>query len=212
MLDDIIPLAPAPFFAIQIDCHLIQEKTFGKKHLLPDLTSLSDSSSFAEVFLGWNREGVALRFIVDPPFDQPSFPDLQKGDSIELFFDTRDVKTTGYTTKFCHHFYILPALIENGEESLQAGEITRFRTEDVHELCDSSKITIQVAFSKKKRVIDVLIPADCLHGFEPNQFDRLGFTYRLNRHEGERQYFSASSDDFSIEQQPSLWASLKLID
>lgn len=211
-LDEVVPFSPAHFFALQIDCLAIQGKAFTKKHLLPDLSFFYADPNFADVYIGWSREGIALRFVVETPFDEPTFPDLQKGDSIELFFDTRDVKTTGYTTRFCHHFYILPVpLAENGE-AIQAGEVTRFRTEDVHELCDSSKIIVQAAQEKKKRVIDVLLPAECLYGYDPLQVNRMGFTYRLNRRDSRKQFFSASSEDFSIEQQPSLWASLKLVE
>lgn len=211
-LDEVAPFSPAHFFTLQVDCSSIKGKAFTKKHLLPDFSFFYEDSSFADVYMGWSQEGVALRLIVDTPFDQPAFPDLQRGDSIELFLDTRDVKTTGYTTRFCHHFYILPAPLDGNEEPIQAGEVTRFRTEDVHELCDSSKISVQTSQEKKKRTIDVLIPSECLYGFDPVQFGRLGFTYRLNRQDGRKQFFSTSSDDFPIEQQPSLWASLKLVE
>lgn len=178
-----------------------------KKHLLPDLSSFHGHPSFAEVSLGWDRGGLYVLVNVKGNFDHPGFPDLIGSDSIELFFDTRDVKTTGFTNRFSHHFFFLPEPIEVNSEWIQAGELTHFRTEDRHELCDPASLKIE----KKKGIIKIFIPSESLHGYDPTQFGRLGFTYRINRKNGSKQNFSASDADFSIESQPSLWSSLKLI-
>jgi hypothetical protein len=50
-----------------------------------------------------------------------------------------------------------------------------------------------------------------LYGYDPKQFDRVGFTYRINRHGGNPQHFAVVSKDYQIDQQPSLWGSIKLI-
>ena len=97
--------------------------------------------------------------------------------------------------------------MQTNGESVQAGEATRFRTEDAHELCDSSTLEIQ---KTKKGKFEIFIPAACLHGYDPTQFSRLGFSYRINRMGQGGQVFSANDEDFKIEQQPSLWASLEL--
>ncbi|MCH9627228.1 MAG: hypothetical protein S4CHLAM2_08630 [Chlamydiales bacterium] len=203
MLEELVPLAPVHFFQIQADC--LYGKRVGDKHVLPDLSALTGQKSFAYLFLAWNEGGVRLRIEVEGSFTEPDFPNFQTADSIELFFDTRDVKTSGFNTRFCHHFYFLPIAVQNNGDSIQAGEVTRFRTEDRHELCDASQLEIKKVKTGK---FDILIPAECLHGYDPSQFNRLGFTYRINRINGASQIFSAHDEDFSIEQQPSLWASL----
>ena len=91
---------------------------------------------------------------------------------------------------------------------MQAGEVTRFRTEDVHKLCNPSSLKIKKV---KKGKFEIFIPTECLYGYDVNVFNQLGFTYRINRINSTSQFFSAHDQDFSIEQQPSLWASLKLI-
>lgn len=212
-MEDLIPLNPIHFFSIELPCFYLKKnegRKWEKKHLLADLSSFQGEHSFAEVFLGWNEEGIHAEISVAAPFDTVRLPDYYQGDYIEFFFDTRDVKSTGYTTRFCHHFYFLPTLPEESEEWAQAAEVTRFRTEDKHELCDSAKLFIDSKKEKKMQVIKIFIPAECLYGYDPSQFDRLGFTYRIGRQNGQEQYFSASDEDFSIEQQPSLWASLTL--
>jgi hypothetical protein len=56
----------------------------------------------------------------------------------------------------------------------------------------------------------IFIPSQALYGYDVKQFDRLGFTYRINRTGGKPQHFSVNSQDYQIEQQPSLWSSISL--
>jgi len=211
MLDELVPLEPVHFFALQCDCYYLKKKQFEKKHLLPNLASFYEERSLAVVSIGWNEKGIALLITINGRFNEPDFPNFLAADSVELFFDTRDVKTTGYSTRFCHHFYFLPDPVQVDGNLVQAGEITRFRTDEVHELCDPDLLSIETSEDKRSRSMHIFIPSECLYGYDSNQFDRLGFTYRINRRNGARQFFSASSADFQIEAQPSLWASLKLI-
>jgi hypothetical protein len=213
-MEDFVPLTPVNFFQIQADCHRV-EKGFPKsqgvrqrKYLLPDVSSLCAEYPFAEVSLGWNTEGVEAFVQVSQPFQKVSYPDVSRGDSVELFFDTRDVKTAVYNTRFCHHFFFLPEAVEGHI----AGEITRFRTEDTHELCDPQELKVKAAFKSTGYSLQIFIPAACLQGYEPEQFDRLGFTYRINRPNSSAQHFSVVSDDYQIDQQPSLWSSLRLVE
>lgn len=205
MLEELVPLVPVHFFQVQSDCY------FGKKiltkHRLPDLSIFSRKHPFAEVSIAWNQEGLLLLIAIEGSFNQPDFPNFQYADSIELLFDTRDVKTTGFTTRFCHHFYFLPEPFLNNGDRVQAGEVTRFRTEDRHELCEGSKLEIKKI---KKGKFEIFIPSECLYGYDPSQFNRLGFTYRINRLDHSSQQFSVLDEDFPIEGQPSLWASLEL--
>ncbi len=127
------------------------------------------------------RGGMCVQVVVKGSFNEPQFPNFQAGDSVELFFDTRDVKTSGFNTKFCHHFYFLPEAIENEGEAIQAGEATRFRTEDVHELCSPQLLEVKTTKGGKEVKMDIFIPKECLHGYDPSLFERLGFTYRINR-------------------------------
>lgn len=212
--NDSFSLAPVSFFQLSANCHYLQNGSkFPKlnkkseKYLLPNTSALCGEHSFAQVFMGWNEESIELLVNIDQPYRECSYPEILRGDSVELMLDTRDVKTSGYNTRFCHHFFFLPEAIEGH----QAAEITRFRTEDVHELCDSQDIKIKTQFNSKSYEMHILIPNQSLYGYDPDQFDRLGFTYRINRRGGNPQHFSVISEDFQIEQQPSLWASLTLV-
>lgn len=207
-----ITLAPANFFQISADCRRLPAKgSFPRiekeaDYQLPDLTDLTGDESFAEVAMGWSREGLEFSVNVQEKVERVTYPTVHNGDSIELFIDTRDVKTSGFNTRFCHHFFFLPEAVDGK----QAGELTKFRTEDKHDWCDPRDLEIKVKKSSKGYVAKIFIPAQCLHGYDPGECDHIGFTYRINRYGEIPQHFSVDSEDYQIEQQPSLWSSITL--
>lgn len=211
--DEGFSLTPINFFQINLNCMELEKpfpsliKGKGNKYLLPSTAALTDDETFATFFMGWSKNGIELLISVEKPVESCFYPTITKGDSVELFFDTRDVKTSGFNTKFCHHFYFLPEIVEGHK----MGEITKFRTEDAHELTDSSELELKVKSSSKGYSLEIFIPKQCLHGYDPEQFSQLGFTYRMNRFHGEPQHFSAVTAEYQIEQQPSLWSSLTLV-
>ncbi|MBA3721843.1 MAG: hypothetical protein H0W88_05525 [Parachlamydiaceae bacterium] len=203
-------LTPVNFFALAFDCHYLAKKDSAPsftKCLLPNTTNLCHEYSFAKVAMGWHEDGLAFHLQIDQPFIKSTFPDVTRGDSIELMIDTRDLKSAGFNTRFCHHFYFLPKPVDEHHY----GEITRFRTEDRHDLCDSHLLQFEPQFGKDGYKVKIFIPSQCLYGYDPKQFDRLGFTYRINRTGGKPQHFSVISQEYQIDQQPSLWSSLRLI-
>lgn len=212
-MENFVSITPVNFVQIQADCHYIEPgfpQLVGKEfqsHRLPDTSTLCHEASFATIALGWNLEGLEVSASVSVPYQQAMFPNLMQGDSLELFFDTRDVKSVGFNTRFCHHFYFLPKEVEGRI----AGEITRFRTEEAHELCDPMELKVFSEIKKNGYQIKIFIPSHCLFGYDPQQFDRVGFTYRMNRMKGPPQHFCIVSEDYSIEQQASLWSSLRLV-
>ena len=214
-MEELTPITPVNFFQMSLECrHLDLGGNFPrlngksrKKFLLPDTSALCHEEHFADVTMGWKKEGIEFLFNVDKKFEEAYYPDVVRGDSVEIFIDTRDVKTSGYNTRFCHHFFFLPEAVEGH----QAGELTHFRTEDVHELCDPNELKIKAHVKANQYVLHAWIPRECLFGYDPEQFDRLGFSYRINRPYWESQHFSVVTEDYQLEQQPSLWSSLRLV-
>lgn len=214
-MEELSPLTPVNFFQLSLPCRyltsngkfpLLTEKN-ADDYLLPDTSVLCNEEHFADVAMGWNEEGLEFYFNVEKSFEEANYPDVVRGDSVELFIDTRDVKTSGFNTRFCHHFFFLPEAVEGH----QAGEITHFRTEDAHDLCEASDLKIKSTVKKSKYVIHCQIPHRCLIGFDPKQFDRLGFAYRINRPYWESQHFCVVTEDYQLEQQPSLWSHMRMI-
>lgn len=205
--DDFIPLAPLNFFQLNIEVPYrspTAKTKLSKKYYLPDTTHLADEEPFGSIAMAWSEQGLLFELTTDIAFNEPQYPRLEDGDSVELFIDTRDLKSAGFNTRFCHHFFFLPAAVDG----IQVGEVTHFRTEDSHELCDPSDLSLTAL---GKRHWKFFIPSDCLFGYDPQQFDRLGFSYRLNRSGGASQHFAVTGDEYSIDQQPALWSRLRLV-
>ena len=214
-MEEFPAINPLNFFQLTADCRRLPKAASSifqltpKNHhvfLLPNTCGVTGSLHFADIAMGWDKEGIEVYVNVNKKFDKCSFPDISNGDALELFIDTRDVKSAGYATKFCHHFFVLPESVDGN----QAGEITRFRGEDTHEICNPSDIKVKAHFLTNSYFLQIFIPAQCLHGYDPDQFNRMGFTYRVHRFGGSVQDFSVVSSDYAIEQQPALWSSLRL--
>jgi len=206
---DSLGLSPVNFFCIKarISKAKLLKKQNHEKHLLPDTSSFCDETSFAKLAMAWNDDGLEFFATVQKPFETAFYPEITKGDSLELFIDTRNVKTKSFVSQFCHHFVFLPTRIDD----IQAKEITRFRTEDRHELCMSKDLMCQTQFEKKTYSLSITIPRHCLTGYDPEQYRELGFTYRFNRPANPPQHFSVKTSEYSFEQYPSLWGSLELV-
>lgn len=197
-------IAPLHFFRLNVD--LKYGKDLGKKALLPNTSELLGEEDFADVVLQWHQEGIFAKFLINKPFEEVFYPKYDEGDAIELFIDTRDLKEAGFPTRFCHHFLILP----QETQGIQALELTHFRSEDGHPLCDPAAIDVHTENSSQKFTVTIHLPAEILYGYDPLAFDRLGMTYSIHRPKGESQHFALSSRFVSIAQNPSLWATCKL--
>ncbi|HEY4255073.1 MAG TPA: hypothetical protein VGM34_01845 [Chlamydiales bacterium] len=201
MFEDLPSLSPVQFFGISADClfcpkgRLKKEKQF----LLPPTTELLSEESFADLYAAWNFEKLLFLAVVE---GEPV-----EGSSVELFLDTRDLKSKGVISRFCHHFIFQPVQVGG----FYGREITRFRGEDVHRLCHPEDLSITPTLKKGSYTLEIEIPAQCLTGFDPMSFSRLGFTYRINRPNAPSQHFAVSSEEYVIEQHPATWGTLKLV-
>jgi hypothetical protein len=205
--DDLPSLSPVQFFGVAADCFYIKSKLkLDRTYLLPSTADLLGEESFADLYIGWNVEKLAFCVDVHVPFQKAVEDDFSQGDAIELFIDTRDLKTKGVVSRFCHHFLFFPALVQN----FYGREITRFRGEDMHRLCHPEDLLVMPQVEEEGYRIWIEIPAHCLHGYDPLSVSRLGFTYRIHRTGGAAQHFAVSSEEYAIEQHPATWGSLKL--
>ncbi|MGR3972969.1 MAG: hypothetical protein QRY72_00070 [Candidatus Rhabdochlamydia sp.] len=210
MIGSFDPLAPMHFFLLHHDVPYVGKEKEGltlKKHQLPSTEHFLAEEPFAEVMMGWNESGLFFKFHQSKPFESCSYPQFTQGDAIELFIDTRDLKDTGFATRFCHHFLILPQQVQE----IRALELSHFRGEDHHLLCNPELIGVKFSESSQDYFVEITLPAEILYGFDPLQFDRVGMTYVVHRPKGKPQHFTLSSSYLAAGQHPSFWASCKLI-
>ena len=207
LFEEIAALSPVQFFGLSADC-LYSKKTLkpDKSFLLPSTADLLGEEDFGEIYLCWDEKRISFLLVSRVPC-QPFGDDFRKCDSLELFIDTRDLKTRGVVSRFCHHFVFSPHQIQN----FYGREVTRFRGEDIHRLCHPEDLIVQPQIADDSYRLSIEIPATCLYGYDPVGFPRLGFTYRINRTKGLPQHFAVSSEEYVIEQHPATWGTLKLI-
>ncbi len=206
LLDHLDPLLPIDFFWVDVEIPKVEypaKKWPRMSSHLPSLSPLLGEEPFAEVSLGWSLEGIIGVVEVKKPFEDSLFPDYAKSDSVEIWIDTRDNKKAGFASKFCHHFLFLAQPVQG----IHSQEVTRFRSEDTHVLCDPADLTCEVELGKKDYSLRFCIPARSLCGYDPTVFARMGIAYRVNRYRGDPQHFSLSSRYFDMMQHPALWAS-----
>ncbi|OGN65164.1 MAG: hypothetical protein A3E80_01225 [Chlamydiae bacterium RIFCSPHIGHO2_12_FULL_49_9] len=207
LFEDMPALSPVQFFGLSSDCLYLKGSIKPEKsHLLPSAADLLDEEVFADVYAGWNVDKLSFYVAVHQPFQKVGEGDFRRGDSIELFIDTRDLKTKGVISRSCHHFVFFPIQVQN----FYGREITRFRNEDMHRLCHPEDLHTAADLDSDSYRLLIEIPAHCLHGYDPLGFQKLGFTYRINRFGAAPQHFAVSSDEYTIEQHPATWGTLKL--
>lgn len=204
MLQNVPALSLLPFFALEIDCFSCRPGSrLSKTHQLPSLAPYFGEEEFVTVYLGWNEEGLLFRFDIRAPV-QKCLSDFRRGDSAEVFLDMRDVKTTSAISSYHHHFVFFPEAVGG----VLGKEVTRFGQDDMHALCNPSELHIDAAVGHKGYVLEVAIPRQALHGYDPSRFDRFGFTYKINRFHAPAQHFSVMSEEYVIERNSPFWATM----
>lgn len=211
MFEGIPSLLPLHFFDLVFEAkHFALSKRrckLSKEYLLNSTGTYFAEKDSPDFYFAWNEKGLIIQVEILAE-NLEIFPsEFRRGDSIELFFDTRNLKSQGYISKFCHQFVIFPEIVDG----FHAKEVTRFRNEDMHILASPNDFDVNVEVGKDFYFVDIFIPSKCLHGFDPSRFDKLGFTYRVNRRGKDPLHFSVSSIELSIERNPYFWATANLI-
>lgn len=175
---------------------------------LPDLMGVEGKDAYADVYLGWTEEGVYLG--VDargkPGLEvQPKRP--LKGDGIQVWLDTRDVRDAHRASRFCHHFYFLPT--GGRSDGPVAGQVRIRRARAQGKPCEPQSITVAARVSKGGYRLSAFLPADILTGYDPDDNSRFGFTYLIRDRRLGRQYWTAD-EPLPVAYDPSLWGTVVL--
>lgn len=210
-LETLPSLCPINLFEVECDVPYIafeKWQTLSSEANLPQTSFLFSQPSFADIAMGWNEEGIVFYAQVHKNFYKSYYPEIEKGDSLELMIDTRNMKHSSYNTRFCHHFFFLPQPVDG----VQAGEKTHFRTADSHPLCDPAALKVLYKQEKKGYSMHICIPQSCLYGYDPSQIPTIGLNYRINRYHNFPQEFSVASREYMhYAQMPSLWGNVHLL-
>ena len=176
---------------------------------LPDLSEIGAAESFAEVYSAWNEEG--LYFTVKVTGQAALEVDTSRplrGDGLQIWIDTRDVRDAHRASRYCHYFYVLPG---KGRRKALAGQMRIRRARAYGGLCDPDQLVSASRGSKSGYALEVHLPTGALTGFDPDENRRLGFTYLLKDRKLGRQCWTAD-DPLPVGYDPSLWGTLELVE
>jgi hypothetical protein len=208
------------YFRIAHPCHYVAGIPFKEADELVDLppkcrlenfAAMDSQKNFAEIRLAWNELGLAVQLDVRgksaPPQGRADRP--RASDGLILWVDTRGDRTSHRATRYCHQFYLLAA--GAGEDHDQP----IFLQTQIHRaLEDAPKfggvVPLRVAPKVGGYRLEAFIPAEALHGFDPEEHRHWGIFYAVRDLELGEQTLSVGAD-FPFAEDPSLWSTLELI-
>ena len=183
------------------------DKGLKKPYLLPTIAPLLAEDPFYSLGMCWSDDGIKLFLRVDSKFEGVFFPEVEKGDGIEVFIDTRSVTNASSIHKYCHHFIFYPKEVEG----ISGIEVTRFKSDDRHDPASSENFSIDSTVKAKVIEMEITIPEMSLFGYNPAEVPKMGFACRVHRSSGDVGHFPLSGLDYKIETCPALWARFKLV-
>ena len=234
------PLLPARFlFRFAAPC-MYREKLWTAKGAdlddtfrLAGLAELEGRDTWADVRAAWSEAGLAFTAIVQgkrrPPWCDQSLP--EQSDGLHVWIDTRDVHNVHRAGRFCHRFAFLPETVARPPSAVQdrpgqpraavpqcsAKRFSAFscllpinRAKEQPRSVSPDSLLARCKMRGDGYILDVLIPAEALAGFDPAEHPRLGFTYAAIDRELGEQTFSVGGP-MPYQEDPSLWATLELV-
>ncbi|MES2791031.1 MAG: hypothetical protein V4719_15570 [Planctomycetota bacterium] len=181
-------------------------------YALTDIGELAQGQRFADVRLAWNEKGLGCRIEVTGKKSPPrcDYSQMATSDGLNLWIDTRSTQNIHRASRFCHHFCVLPTGAMKDRKQPTGRQLPIARAKEEAPLCDSKQIVTYSDVRDSGYVLEVWLPTEILHGYEPESNPRVGFYYHLRDHELGDQYLSVGAE-FPFDHDPSLWWPLELI-
>jgi len=220
-----MPLIPPPFlFRFSIPVRELQQIPFtGKKAgsefalslppdcSLPDFAEFEHRKPFGELRLAWNNNGLGFSIQVSGKKEavrsKPENP--WESDSLHVWIDTRNTQTIHRASRFCHHFVAIPTPGGKKKASAVVQQLQIPRSREESSLANPDQLLGRCEQTKDGYLLEVWLPAEYLHGFDPDSNSKLGFYYYLRDSELGEQYLSVNQE-FPFATDPSLWWTLDL--
>jgi len=184
---------------------------WGAEHLLPDLTELEGGQGFAQVHLGWDEAGLYFGLRVTRKthvVSQRQNP--RAGDGLLLWIDTRDVRDAHRASRYCHHFIALPRGGGANRSRATAWQAHIHRAREQAPICEPGVLRVASDVAGDSYGLELAVPARALHGYDPEQWPRLGFQYLVCDHEHGWQTW-VSQPGLPFDWDPSLWGTVELV-
>ncbi len=202
-----ITLHPLNYFHFELSCKKKKGALKKAAYAVPSFAEMHGEKECSTLYFAWSEEGLHFHLDSDVKMGESHFPDYDLGEALELFIDTRDIKNKTFNHRFCHQFVFLPEAVSG----VQAKEVTRFRTEDLHPLAEASLLEV-VSYKKKKGYeMEIFIPKEALFGYDPAEFNRMGFCFVQHFSDHSPVEMTLLQKEIQIDQNPSVWSSVKFV-
>ena len=182
------------------------------KHRLTPLAELEEQSATADVRVAWSEAGLSLAARIEgkrqPPWCRASRP--EDSDGLQVWIDTRDVRNIHRAGRFCHRFIFLPSGGGRRLDEPVAQWLSINRAREHPRPVSPEQLKVRSEKRVHGYVLEAMIPAEALTGFDPQEHPRLGFTYAvIDRELGEKTL--SLGEPMPYQEDPSLWATLELV-
>jgi hypothetical protein len=180
---------------------------------LPDMHELDGQPSWAQVRVGWNLKGLGITVVTEGDSPIRLERDRPEGFALVQFWvDTRDTRNVSRATRFCHRFVArLDPAKARGELKVQFEQKPIARAIADPPMSRADVLDASARISQTGWLLDVFLPAEALHGFDPETNRRLGFAYQVSDYIRDDQFLGVGRE-FPVGENPSLWATLELRD
>jgi hypothetical protein len=180
---------------------------------LPDLSTLDQGqTSWAKVGIAWNPNGIGISVRANAAKVDRLIASQTAGLAhVHIWIDTRDTRNVSRATRFCHRF---GARVTLGRGKSLEVEVAQRPIARAIADAPMSRPDVFSAVAERSRdgwSLDWFIPAEALHGFDPETNRRLGFAYQISDYQRDDQFLAAGRE-FPVGENPSLWSTLELLD
>jgi hypothetical protein len=214
-------LPQAFWFRLSVSCPKVEDIPRTKGRLLdlgevcalPDFGELEGRASWVRVRAGYNAGGLGVAFeVLDKAGPISPEPGRSSGiDSVQVWIDTRDTRNVHRATRFCHRFV---ASLTPGNGRLLDVEVAQKPI--ARAVADAPMAKTGAIQSRAERTLsgwrlELFFPSEVLNGFDPETNRRLGFFYQVTDPDRGDQLLGVGRE-FPIGEDPSLWATLTLVE
>lgn len=183
----------------------------GEEFRVPSFGELEGRQLFAELRGAWSEDGLGFWLRVvgkkHPPWCRATR--LEDSDGLHLWIETRATQNIHRAGRFSHRFVFMPAGEGRGYEQPTAQLVPINRAREHPKPPPAGSLKVRRESRIDGYLLEAVIRASALTGYDPREQPRLGFSYAVVDRELGWQTFGVGRE-LPFEEDPSLWGSLSL--
>ncbi len=184
-----------------------------EKHRIQCFGHFDDQDPYADVRVAWCDDGLLVTCAVTGKEKSLWCRSTQilESDSVQLWIDTRNTHNVHRATGFCHWIVLMPAGDGPRNDRPMSTMLKINRSKDDPPTMNRLPIPVAATRTKGGYTLRAHIPAACLHGWDPAEHRRIGFSVAVIDRELGWQTLG-SGPEFPITEDPSLWHTIELFE